>query len=102
MLALQGGEPEAQFRSSEQGAQLGLQAVEAGVKISGCTVHFVDEGTDSGPIILQKTVPVYFEDNARTLQEKVLAEEHKALPEALKLIVEDRIKICERKVLIKS
>lgn len=74
------------------------QAVAYGVKISGCTVHFVDEGTDSGPIILQKAVPVLDDDTEDSLAARILVEEHKALPEALKLWAEGRLVIEGRKV----
>jgi len=77
-------------------------AIDYGVKVSGCTVHFVDEGTDTGAIILQKTVNVYGEDSPEGLQKRVLIEEHKALPEAIKLISEDKIKIKGRLVYIKE
>ncbi|WP_291563079.1 MULTISPECIES: phosphoribosylglycinamide formyltransferase [unclassified Clostridium] len=77
-------------------------AINYGVKVSGCTVHFVDEGTDTGAIILQKTVNVYGEDSAEGLQKRVLIEEHKALPEAIKLISEDKVKIKGRLVYIKE
>jgi phosphoribosylglycinamide formyltransferase-1 len=75
-------------------------AVNYGVKVSGCTVHFVDEGTDSGPIILQKTVPVYGDDTAKDLQGRILEMEHKALPEAVKLIAEGKVKVNGRMVTI--
>ena len=81
------------------GLKVHEKAIEYGVKVSGCTVHFVDEGTDSGPIIIQKVVEVYSTDDAKDLQLRVLAEEHKALPEAIKLISEKAIKIEGRKVL---
>lgn len=74
------------------------QAVEYGVKFSGCTVHFVDEGTDSGPIILQKVVPVLDDDTEDTLSERILVQEHIAMPEALKLWAEDKLQINGRKV----
>lgn len=74
------------------------QAVAYGVKFSGCTVHFVDEGTDSGPIILQKVVPVLDDDTEDTLADRILAQEHIAMPEALKLWAEDRLQIDGRKV----
>lgn len=77
-------------------------AINYGVKVSGCTVHFVDEGTDTGAIILQKTVNVYGEDSAEGLQKRVLIEEHKALPEAIKLISEDKVKVKGRLVYIKE
>lgn len=76
------------------------QAFEYGVKVAGCTVHFVDAGTDSGPIILQKVVPAYFEDDEDTLAARILVEEHKAMPEALKLWAEDKLEIIGRKVKI--
>lgn len=81
------------------GMKVHEKAIEYGVKVSGCTVHFVDEGTDSGPIIIQKVVDVYSQDTAKELQLRVLSEEHKALPEAIKLISEKSIKISGRKVL---
>ena len=74
------------------------QANDYGVKVAGCTVHFVDAGTDSGPIILQKVVPAYFEDDEDTLAARILVEEHKAMPEALKLWAEDKLEIIGRKV----
>ena len=74
------------------------QAVNYGVKFSGCTVHFVDEGTDSGPIILQKVVPVLDDDTEETLAARILEQEHKAMPEALKLWAEGRLQINGRKV----
>ncbi len=60
--------------------------IKSGVKFSGCTVHFVNEEVDGGAIILQEAVPVYFEDNAEDLQKRVLEEEHKLLPKAIKLL----------------
>jgi phosphoribosylglycinamide formyltransferase-1 len=74
--------------------------VDYGVKFSGCTVHFVDEGTDTGAIICQRTVPVYPEDTAELLQKRVLQEEHKALPEVIKLIAEARVEVEGRTVKI--
>lgn len=76
------------------------QANDYGVKVAGCTVHFVDAGTDSGPIILQKVVPAYYEDDEDTLAARILVEEHKAMPEALKLWAEDKLEIIGRKVKI--
>ena len=76
------------------------QANDYGTKVAGCTVHFVDAGTDSGPIILQKVVPAYFEDDEDTLADRILVEEHKAMPEALKLWAEDKLEIIGRKVKI--
>lgn len=74
------------------------QAVDYGVKISGCTVHFVDEDLDHGPIILQKAIEVDSEDTAESLAAKILEQEHLLYVEALKLIVERGIEISGRKV----
>lgn len=74
------------------------QAVDYGVKVSGCTVHFVDDGVDSGPVILQKTVPVMEGDNEETLSARVLEQEHKAYPEAVRLYAQGRLKVEGRKV----
>lgn len=82
------------------GMKVHESAIEYGVKVSGCTVHFVDEGTDSGAIICQRVVPVYPEDTAKTLQQRILTEEHKVLPEVVKLISEGRVKVEGRKVFI--
>jgi phosphoribosylglycinamide formyltransferase-1 len=78
------------------------QAIDYGVKISGCTVHFVDEGVDTGPIIIQAAVPVYEDDTEETLSERILKQEHRIFPLAIKLFAEDRIKVEGRKVIIKS
>lgn len=69
------------------------QAVAAGVKVSGCTVHFVDTGMDSGPIIMQTVVPVYAEDTEDTLAARILPEEHKTYKKALALFCEDKLTI---------
>lgn len=82
------------------GLKVHESAIEYGVKFSGCTVHYVDDGTDTGAIICQKVVPVYSEDTAEILQKRVLVEEHKALPEVIKLFSEGRIKKDGRKVII--
>ena len=74
------------------------QACEYGVKVSGCTVHFVEEGTDAGPIILQRTVPVLEQDTPETLAERILVEEHRAFPEAIRLFAEGRLVIEGRRV----
>lgn len=74
------------------------QALDYGVKVSGCTVHFVDEGCDTGPVVLQKTVPVLENDTEETLSARILEEEHKAYPEAIQLFAEGRLKINGRKV----
>ncbi len=75
--------------------------VDYGVKKSGCTVHFVESGVDTGPVVLQKTVDVLYTDTAEDLQKRVLKEEHIAIVEAVKLISENRIAVSGRKVLIK-
>ena len=77
------------------------QTLEYGVKVSGCTVHFVDEGVDSGPIILQKAVEVSDDDTEESLAEKILKEEHQIYPQAIQLFSESRLMIKGRKVLIK-
>lgn len=73
-----------------------------GMKITGATVHFVDEGTDTGPIILQQPVVVMDEDDAKSLGERVLEVEHQLLPQAIKLLVEDRLVVDGRRVIIKN
>ena len=77
------------------------QAIEHGVKISGCTVHFVDEGVDSGPIILQKAVEVSDDDTEESLADKILKEEHQIYPRAIQLFSEGRLIIKKRRVFIK-
>ena len=77
------------------------QAVKHGVKVSGCTVHFVDEGVDSGPIILQKAVEVSDDDTEESLAEKILKEEHQVYPRAIQLFSQVRLIIKGRKVFIK-
>ncbi len=78
------------------------QAVEYGVKLSGCTVHFVDEGVDSGPIILQKSVEVSADDTEESLVEKILKKEHQIYPQAIQLFSQGRLIIKGRKVFIKK
>ena len=78
------------------------QAVECGAKVSGCTVHFVDEGVDSGPIILQKAVEVKDDDTEESLAERILKEEHQIYPRAIQLFSEGRLIIKGRKVFIKK
>ena len=73
-----------------------------GAKVSGATVHFVDEGADTGPIILQDSVKVLEEDDAQSLAARVLTVEHKLLPEAVKLMCEDRIIVDGRRVTIRN
>lgn len=74
------------------------QAFEYGVKVAGCTVHFVDEGLDSGPIIIQKCVPVLAGDTEETLTARILEQEHVIYPEAVRLFTEGKLKIEGRNV----
>lgn len=74
------------------------QALAYGVKVAGCTVHFVDEGMDTGPIILQAAVPVQEGDTEETLGARILAEEHRIYPQALQLLAENRIRVEEHRV----
>jgi len=76
------------------------QAVQHGVKVAGCTVHFVDESLDGGPVILQRCVPVLDSDDEDSLAERILAHEHQCLPEAIRLFCEERLVIEGRKVRI--
>lgn len=76
------------------------QALEYGVKVSGCTVHFVDPGVDTGPIILQKAVEVRENDTEDLLSQRILKEEHKLYSKAITLFFENRLKISGRKVII--
>ena len=74
------------------------QAIESGVSHSGCTVHFVDEGVDTGPIIVQETVKIKNDDTEETLSKRILVKEHKAYVKAVKLIAEKKIKVIGRNV----
>lgn len=74
------------------------QAVDYGVKVSGCTVHFVDDGVDSGPVILQRTVPMMEGDTEETLSARILEQEHQAYPEAVRLFAQGRLKVEGRRV----
>jgi phosphoribosylglycinamide formyltransferase-1 len=74
------------------------QALEYGVKFAGCTVHFVDENLDAGPIVLQATVPVRDEDTEETLSTRILAEEHRIYTEAVRIVLEGKYKIVGRRV----
>ncbi len=80
------------------GAHAHRDALSYGVKVSGCTVHFVDEGMDTGPIIVQSAVPVKDDDTEETLAARILEEEHKIYPKAIKLYCDGRLKIDGRKV----
>ena len=74
------------------------QAIESGVRYSGCTVHFVDEGVDTGPILVQEIVKIKNDDTEETLSKRILAKEHKAYAKAVKLIAEKKISVIGRKV----
>lgn len=74
------------------------QAIDYGVKVSGCTVHFVDEHMDNGPIIIQAAVPVIEGDDEETLAERILVQEHRCLPEAVRLFCQGRLQIVDRRV----
>ena len=76
------------------------QALDYGCKVAGVTVHFVDAGTDSGPIIVQKAVPVLEDDTPETLHARIQVEEHKAFPEALSLLAAGRLSVAGRRVAI--
>lgn len=77
------------------------QAFNKGVKITGCTTHFIDEGVDTGPIIMQAAVPVLQDDTLSKLSARILKEEHRILPESIKFFCEDRLKVIGNKVFIK-
>ncbi len=76
------------------------QALEHGVRIAGATVHFVDEETDHGPIIIQAAVPVLPEDDEESLGARILAEEHRIYPEAIQLLAEGRLRVVGRRVVV--
>ena len=78
------------------------QALEYGVKLSGCTVHFVDEGVDTGPIIIQSAVQVFDDDTEETLAARILKEEHRIYSQAIQLFAESKIEIKGRRVLINT
>jgi phosphoribosylglycinamide formyltransferase 1 len=76
------------------------QALEHGAKFSGCTVHFVDENLDAGPIVLQAVVPIEDADTPETLSERVLREEHRIYSEAVRIVLESRYRIEGRRVIV--
>jgi phosphoribosylglycinamide formyltransferase 1 len=76
------------------------QALDHGVKVAGATVHFVDEGMDSGPIVLQAAVPVEPNDTEETLSARILVQEHRLYPEAIRLFAEGRLRIEGRRVIV--
>jgi phosphoribosylglycinamide formyltransferase-1 len=78
------------------------QALEYGARVAGCTVHFVDNGLDSGPIIAQATVPVHEGDDEAALTKRILGEEHKLYPAALRAIAEGRVSVTGRRVTVRE
>jgi len=78
------------------------QALDYGARVTGCTVHFVDEGCDTGPIIAQATVPVLDGDDEAALTARILAEEHRLYPAAIRAIAEGRVQVTGRRVTIGS
>jgi phosphoribosylglycinamide formyltransferase 1 len=76
------------------------QALEYGVKVTGCTIHFVDEKVDSGSILLQRSVRVLDSDSEETLSKRILAQEHKLYPQAIRLIAERKVTLKGRKVIL--
>jgi phosphoribosylglycinamide formyltransferase-1 len=79
-----------------------LQALNYGVKLSGCTVHFVDEKTDHGPIVLQAAVPVEADDTEASLAARILEQEHRLYPEAVRLFFENRLHMDGRRIRVKA
>ena len=84
------------------GLEAQRQALEHGAKFSGCTVHFVDENLDAGPIVLQACVPIEDSDSPETLSERILREEHRIYAEAVRIVLEGRFRVEGRRVLITS
>ena len=78
------------------------RAFDYGVKFSGCTVHFADEGIDTGPIIIQAIVPVFDQDTDETLAQRILKEEHRIFPKAIQLYAEGKLDVVGRKVRVKD
>lgn len=84
------------------GLHVQKKALEYGARFAGCTVHFVDTGVDTGPIIIQAVVPILDEDTEETLSARILQQEHQIYPKAIQLIAEKRVKIDGRRVRIDS
>jgi len=84
------------------GTHVQRQAIDYGVKFSGCTVHFADEGVDTGPVIIQAVVPVLPQDTADTLAARILREEHRVYSQAIQLYAEGRLLISDRKVIVQD
>jgi phosphoribosylglycinamide formyltransferase 1 len=82
------------------GTHVWQDQLDYGVKVAGCTVHFVDEGTDTGPIIIQAVVPVMEDDTADSLSSRILTQEHRIFPRAIQLYTEGRLTIQDRRVVI--
>lgn len=82
------------------GLHVQRKALEYGARFSGCTVHFVDDGVDTGPIIIQAVVPVLEDDTEETLAARILAQEHRIYPRAIQLIAENRVRVEGRRVKI--
>ena len=85
-----------------KGLQAQKQALLEGVKYTGCTVHFVDEGMDTGPIIAQAVVPVHEDDTVDTLSKRILHEEHRIYPEAVRLFCDDALEIVGSRVVVRE
>lgn len=84
------------------GLDVHKRAIDAGVRFSGCTVHFVDAGVDTGPIIIQAVVPVLSDDTIDTLSRRILKEEHRIYPEAVRLVTEGLLEVKGDTVIIKD
>ena len=78
------------------------QALMYGAKYSGCTIHFVDDGVDTGPVIIQAVVKVNYNDTEKTLSKRILVKEHQMYPEAIRLFAEKKIRIVGRRTIIKD
>jgi phosphoribosylglycinamide formyltransferase-1 len=84
------------------GLHVQRKAIEHGVRFSGCTVHFVNEECDEGPIIIQAAVPVFPDDTEAALSARILEQEHRIYPRAIQLYAEDRLRIQGRRVLVRD
>lgn len=84
------------------GLDVQKKAIEWGCKLAGCTVHFVTEGVDEGPIILQAAVPILDDDTPETLAARILVQEHKLYPRAVRLFAENRLRVDNRRVVIEG
>lgn len=84
------------------GVEAQKQALDYGAKFTGCTVHFVDEGVDTGAVVCQAVVPILDDDTVEALSARILREEHRIYTEAISLVIEDKIRIEGRRVLVKK